>query len=282
MSHVPTFCTPVSLTGTGGLRLHATRWAPVTPPHARVLLVHGLAEHSGRYDELIGRLVAAGHVVYGLDHRGHGRSDGPRAYVERFEHYVTDLGRLHAVADADGELPTVIVGHSMGGAIAFDYALRHPDRVARLVLSAPLLATDPSPPRLQLAAARLLARFAPRTGALKLPADTISRDPVVVRAYENDPLVYRGAIPARTLVELLAITAGFPGRAATLRVPVLILHGTGDRLVQLEHCRPVYVRIPEATKTLRVYDGLYHELFNEPERVQVYAEVERWLAAPPG
>ena len=272
---------PFEFRGTGGARLHAVCWSPATGSHSAVVLAHGLAEHGGRYGALVERLVARGHRVYAPDHRGHGRSEGARAYVERFDWLVEDLDRVFVRARAAHAAPATLIGHSMGGAVAFAYALRHPANVARLVLSAPLLATDPSPPRVRLAAARLLSRVAPRVGALKLPADTVSRDPAVVRAYEGDPLVYRGAISARTLVELVDATSRFAAGAAGLRTRVLILHGTGDALVPLRHCAPVYERIDPRLRTLRTYDGLYHELFNEPERAAIYAEVEAWLAANP-
>jgi acylglycerol lipase len=171
----------------------------------------------------------------------------------------------------------VLIGHSMGGAIAFAYALRHQDALRGLVLSAPLLGTDPAVPKVQEVAARVLSRLAPGLGALKLPADTISRDPAVVRAYRTDPLVYTGAIPARTLVELVDAVATFPAAAPRLRIPVLILHGTGDSLVPLAHTTAVVERIGSSDRTVRHYDGLYHEVFNEPERERVFADLLRWL-----
>jgi alpha-beta hydrolase superfamily lysophospholipase len=123
-----------------------------------------------------------------------------------------------------------------------------------------------------------LSRFSPNTGALTLPATAISRDPAVVRAYESDPLVFRGAIPARTLVELLEAMATFPDAVSRLRMPVLVQHGTADRLVPLAATRPLYERLGNSKqRTLRVYEGLFHEAYNEPEREQVLADLEAWI-----
>lgn len=265
--------------GEAGAKLHARSWAPDADPHSIAVIAHGLAEHCGRYGELVLHLVAAGYAVYSLDHRGHGKSSGGRANVDRFEYLLADLDRLFARARADWPgRPATLIGHSMGGAIAFAYALRHQDRLHALVLSAPLLGTDPKVSKVQETAARLLSRLAPGLGALTLPADTISRDPAVVAAYRSDPLVHTGAIPARTLVELVDAVAGFPSQAPQLRLPVLILHGTGDSLVPLANTMPTVERIGSRDKTLRHYDGLYHEVFNEPERARVFADVLAWLA----
>lgn len=134
-------------------------------------------------------------------------------------------------------------------------------------------------PRFRLIVARILSRVAPYSGALKLPADAVSRDPAVVDSYEHDPLVYRGAVPARTAVELLDAMSQFPARALELRVPVLALHGTADRLVPLAAVQPVYDRIGSADKSIVLYPGLYHEVFHEPERAAVFADLEGWLSS---
>jgi alpha-beta hydrolase superfamily lysophospholipase len=267
-----------TIDGEAGARLHARHWWPDAEPHSIAVITHGLAEHCGRYGELVGRLASAGYAVYALDHRGHGRSSGGRANIDRFEYVLADVGRLFAQARADWPaLPATLIGHSMGGAIAFAYACRHPSTLHALVLSAPLLGMNPNVPKVQELVARLLSRIAPGLGVLKLPADTVSRDPEVVRAYLNDPLVHSGAIPARTLVELVEAVQTFPSLAPGLQLPVLVLHGTGDQLVPLEFTLPVVERIGSRDRTLRRYDGLYHEVFNEPERAQVYADLLAWL-----
>ena len=269
-----------TIDGEAGAKLHARSWAPESDAHSIAVIAHGLAEHCGRYAELVGHLVGVGYAVYALDHRGHGKSSGGRANIDRFEHVLADLDRVFAQARADWPgRPATLIGHSMGGAIAFAYGVRHQAALHALVLSAPLLGTDPKVSKAQEVAARLLSRVAPGLGALRLPADTISRDPAVVAAYRSDPLVHTGSIPARTLVELVDAVASFPALAPQLRLPVLVLHGTGDTLVPLAYTTPVVERIGSPDRTVRHYEGLYHEVFNEPERERVFADVLAWLAA---
>jgi lysophospholipase len=269
-----------TIDGEAAAKLHARSWAPDGEPHSVAVIAHGLAEHCGRYGELVGHLVGAGYAVYSLDHRGHGKSSGGRANIERFEYVLADLDRLFAQARADWPgRPATLIGHSMGGAIAFAYALRHQDALHALVLSAPLLGMDPKVSKVQEVAARVLSRLAPGLGALTLPADTISRDPAVVGAYRADPLVHSGSIPARTLVELVDAVGRFPSLAPQLRLPVVVLHGTGDTLVPLANTAATVDAIGSRDRTVRHYDGLYHEVFNEPERERVYADLLAWLAA---
>jgi len=269
----------MQLPGCQDATLFAQAWLPERDPRVVVVISHGLAEHGGRYAALAERLVAHGYAVYALDHRGHGRSTGERANIGRFSYLVSDLGAFIGRAQRQHpDATTFLVGHSMGGAIALASVLRNPGGLKGLVLSAPALAAGEAVPPFKAFVVRLLSRFAPNTGALTLPATAISRDPAVVRAYESDPLVFRGAIPARTLVELLGAMAEFPEAAPKLKLPVLVQHGTADRLVPLAATRPVYDRLGNPKqRTIRVYDGLFHEVYNEPEREQVIADLEAWI-----
>ena len=260
--------------------LFAQAWLPAGEPGRILVIAHGLAEHSGRYAGFAQRLVGRGFAVHALDHRGHGRSPGRRANIEHFDTVVEDL---HAVVTKAARqhpgVPVTLLGHSMGGAIALACALRHPEPLHHLVLSAPAVGTDPAVPGLQVRLVRALSRWLPDVGVLKLPAAAISRDAEVIRAYEQDPMVYRGAIPARTVAELFDVMGRFPALAGALRLPVLVLHGTGDTLVALEHCRPVYERLGSSDKTVIHYEGLFHEVLNEPERERVVADLLAWLEA---
>jgi acylglycerol lipase len=264
--------------GIGGIELYAQGWLPESTPRGVIVVAHGLAEHGGRYETLAGELVRHGYAVYAIDHRGHGRSSGPRANIDRFSHLVSDFCAFTGkCARQHLDTPVFMLGHSMGGAIAFASALRVQHTLRGLVLSAPALATDTKLPVLQEMLVRLLSVVAPNAGALALPASAVSRDPDVVARYEADPLVHHKKVPARTLVELLGAMQGFPAQAPKLRLPTLILHGTADKLVPLAATRPVYQAFGTRDRVLKLYDGLYHEVFNEPERETVTADLFRWL-----
>jgi alpha-beta hydrolase superfamily lysophospholipase len=264
--------------GVGGLEIYWQAWLPAARPRAIVLISHGGAEHGGRYAWTAGQLNERGHAVYAIDHRGHGRSAGPRAYVDRIDNAVADLDVLHGIArDRHPELPVFVLGHSMGGLIAIVYALRHQDDLTGLVLSAPLAVIEANPAtRL---ASRVLSAVAPRLPVYKIDATTVSRDPEVVRAYDEDPLNHRGMLPARTVGELAATTATFAERLPELRLPILTVYGSGDRLVDNAGSILVEERCGSADSTLIAYDGLYHEVLNEPERDRVIADVAGWIDA---
>jgi acylglycerol lipase len=260
--------------------LHGQAWLPERAPRAIIVVSHGLAEHGGRYAGLASRLVEKGYAVYALDHRGHGRSSGRRANIDRFDYLVSDLGTFIGRAQREHpDTPVILLGHSMGGAIALACALKHHRVLRALVLSAPALSAGESVSALKLWVVKLLSAVSPNTGALKLPATAVSRDPAVVRAYESDPLVYHGSIPARTLAELIKAMQSLQQKAHELRIPVLIQHGTADTLVPLAAMHPIYQHLGVAkSRTMQVYEGLYHEVYNEPERDRVIADLEAWLA----
>jgi alpha-beta hydrolase superfamily lysophospholipase len=266
------------LAGAGGLEIYWQAWLPEASPRAIVLIAHGGAEHGGRYAWTAGQLTARGYVVYAIDHRGHGRSAGPRAYVDRVDNAVSDL---HALADLTRErhpaVPVFLLGHSMGGLIALSYALLHQDELAGLVLSAPLAVLEANPAtRL---ASRLLSAAAPRLPVYKIDATTVSRDPEVVRAYDEDPLNHRGMLPARTVGELAATSATFYDRLPELELPILTVYGSGDRLVDNAGSILVDERSGSSDSTLIAYDGLYHEVLNEPERDRVIEDIGDWIDA---
>ncbi len=260
--------------------LFGQAWLPEHSARGVVVVSHGLAEHGGRYSGLAAGLVDKGHAVYAIDHRGHGRSTGRRANIERFDYLVSDLGIFIGRAHREHpDTPVILLGHSMGGAVALACALKHDKALHALVLSAPALAAGEALPAFKVWMVKLLSAIAPNTGALKLPAAAVSRDPAVVRAYESDPLVFRGSIPARTLAELLQAMQRLQQSAHELRLPVLVQHGTADSLVPLAAVYPVYQHLGIAkSRTLQVYEGLYHEVYNEPERDRVIGDLEDWLA----
>ena len=265
--------------GLGGLDLYAQAWLPDDHVRSVIVVAHGLGEHSGRYASLAEALVAAGHAVYALDHRGHGRSPGARANIERFEHLVSDYGAFAGrAARQHPDAPVFLLGHSMGGAVAFATALRLPGAVRGVVLSAPALAAAETASGSRKLLARVLSTIAPNTGVWRIDAARVSRDPMVVHKYLAEPLVHRGAVPARTVVELLDAMEGFLFQAPKLRLPTLVLHGTRDALVPVDATRPVYQALDAQRRTIKYYEGLFHEVFNEPERAQVIGDLLHWLA----
>lgn len=266
------------LAGVGGVEIYWQAWLPDGQPRAIVLIAHGAAEHGGRYAWPAGQLTGRGYAAYAIDHRGHGRSAGPRAYVDRIDNAVTDLHTLSDLAlGRDPGLPVFLLGHSMGGLIALSYALRHQDELTGLVLSAPLAVLEAN--AATRLASRALSAAAPRLPVYKIDGTTVSRDPAVVRDYDSDPLNHRGMLPARTVGELAATVATFPDRLPELRLPILTVYGSGDRLVDNAGSRLVDERCSSDDSTLIAYEGLYHEVLNEPERDRVVADVAGWIDA---
>lgn len=269
-----------TLTGHGDLALHAQGWLPEGEPRDVIAISHGYAEHGGRYGNLVDRLVPLGYALYAVDHRGHGKSAGTRALVDRmkwviddFHVFVRSVRALH-----DGH-PVKLLGHSMGGNVAFGTALEWPQDLTGLVLSGPLIGG--SVPAVQRAVLSFLSAVAPNTGMIALPPEAVSRDPAVVQAYVADPLVTTGKVAARTAHEMFTSVAGYRDRAASMTVPVLVQHGEEDRLVRWDDVRPVVETIGAPDKTVITYPGLYHEIYNEPEKDAVIGDLARWLEAHP-
>lgn len=258
--------------------LHWQAWHPGGTARAVVLIAHGLAEHAGRYAHVAKALTDAGFVVYAVDHAGHGRSPGRRCAVNDFSRFVEGMLELdrHARTALPG-LPVALLGHSMGGLIAGLTALAEPGRFGALVLSGPAVIAPDPPPRWQEFIVRLLARFVPNLGALALDANEISRDPAVVAAYLADPLVYTGKIPAGLVVAIFDAMAELQERATALTLPLLAMHGSEDRLTAPGGSELVVARAASADKTLRLWPGLKHEIFNEPERAEVLEVLASWL-----
>jgi acylglycerol lipase len=221
-------------------------------------------------------LAAAGYAVYAADHRGHGRSGGDGAQIERLRHVVADQRTMVEMAsNAHGAKPFML-GHSMGGAVATAFAIDHQDMIAGLILSAPAVDTAAASP-VERALSRVASAVAPGLGAYAVDAEGISRDPEVVRAYVEDPLVYNGKLPARTVSELLQGADRFPDQLPALHIPLLVMHGGADPIVPLAASEMVDARAGSDDKTLIVYDGLFHEILNEPEQGRVIADIIAWL-----
>ena len=261
----------------GGTELYYQCWLPDGEPRAILAIVHGIGEHSGRYQNVVDHLVPRGYGVYGFDHRGHGRSPGPRGHVDAWGDFVEDVDAfLRLVAAQQPGRPLFLLGHSLGGLIVLDYVLHYPDTVQGVIASGPALAQTGASPLL-MALARIMSRIAPRlTLDTGLDATAISRDPAVVEAYKQDPLVH-GKATARFGAEMDAAMKRTSSRAAELRLPLLILHGGEDRLVPAEASRDFFERVTFADKERHEYEGGYHESHNDIEKERVLADLADWL-----
>jgi len=262
------------------LTLLERAWLPGGRAKASVALVHGYAEHSGRYEHVGRHLADAGYAAYAFDLRGHGRSGGARANVGSFNEYLADLSLfLRRVRARHPEAPPFLFGHSMGGTIVTLYAIaRQPELRGLIVCAAGLAARDPAA-RALAPLFRGLGRLAPNLPLAKLNSADVSRDPEVVRAYDEDHLVYRGRVRAGLIAASLRAVRYIERHMEDVKAPLLVLHGTEDALTPLEGSRELHRRAAAQDKTLKLYDGLYHEILNEPEQATVLADLTGWLDA---
>lgn len=250
-----------------GLRdfnIYYQSWLPAGDARAVLLVAHGYAEHSGRYQNLADYFVPQGYAIEALDHRGHGRSDGERVQVDSYTDYLVDLKTFFDLVHAKHpDLPIYLLGHSMGAAISTAYAAKYQHELAGLILSGGGIATDAAPPR-----------------PLSLDlASTLSTDPAVVEAYKNDPLVYHGPPPSGRGAGMAEMRTALPGLAPRITLPILIMAGSASPLGDGPRSQALYDAVGSPDKTLKLYPGLMHEIFNEPEHEQVMADLEAWLNA---
>jgi acylglycerol lipase len=254
----------------GGAEIFEQWWRPPGEARAVVAICHGYAEHSGRYAAVAAHLNGHGYAVEALDLRGHGRSTGERVTVGSYDDYYDDLETF--LGRSRGRNPgkaLFLLGHSMGGGIVTAYVLAREPALDGVLLSGAAMLGE-RPPR---------DPNAPQVPRGPLPASAISRDEAVVAAYESDPLVYRGA-PNANMMEVARPAYELVQREMErFALPVLIMHGTEDLLVPYGGSERFFERASSADKTLKLYEGLYHEILNEPERETVLADIVGWLDA---
>lgn len=261
-----------------GTRLHLQSWEPGTVPRAAVALIHGFGEHSGRYGHVAAALNAAGYAVVTGDHRGHGKSAGLRGHTPSYGQLLDDVGGLVRVAaERFPGLPLFIYGHSMGGNLTLNYVLRRRPALDGVVVTSPWLRLAFEPPKIQVLLGRAMDRIYPAliqdTG---LDTEGLSRDPAVGAAYVADPLVH-SKISARMYTALYAAGPWALAHAAEFPLPLLLMHGGADPITSAEASREFAARAPGCT--FKQWDGLRHEMHNEPEQAQVLAEIVGWLRA---
>jgi len=269
-----------SFTGAHGANIYYQSWAPDDDPRALIFIAHGAAEHGGRYDIFAEHFVGKGYLVAALDHFGHGKSDGGRCCLKRLDDHVTNLETFRArVASSFPGLPQILLGHSMGGLIACVYLLQHQDKLAACVLSGPAIKTELVPPWHQVILLKLQSFFSPDSGAMQLDARGVSRIPEEVERYRNDPLNYTGMLTARMVAELFRGMKRVQQHVGEIRLPVLLVHGGADQMTSPSGSKFLYEQVGSEEKGLHIYPGAYHEVFNEPEREQAFADIGGWLSS---
>lgn len=263
----------------GGLTLNVRSWRPDVPARAVVAICHGVKSHSGYYAWAAEQMAANGLAVYALDLRGRGASAGPRLYVDSIDEYLADVDALltHARSREPG-LPVFLLGHSAGGVVSCLYTLQHQAELAGLICES--FAFKVAAPDFVLTVVKGLARIAPRLPVLRLRTSDFSRDPRVVQAMVDDPLgVHREAQPAQTVAELVRGTERLGREFGRIALPVLILHGTADKVTKPQGSQRFYDTAGSADKALKLYPGHVHDLLSDVGRETVMADITGWIDA---
>jgi alpha-beta hydrolase superfamily lysophospholipase len=261
-----------------GLRLFERRWLPSGEPRAEVMLVHGIMEHSGRYATTAEILVRHDYAVSAADLRGHGKSDGPRCWIRSFDEYIDDVDEFfdRTIRRSAGK-PVFVFGHSLGGLIAVLWCIRRQRKPQGLILSGPALQVRHQLYPWLRRLAGIGSILFPRFRLLRMGGRNISRDPAVVAQFRDDPLVFHGRLPTRTGAEILRAGDLARSQYEQVHTPLLVLHGTDDRVAAVEASQELVQWAQTSDKTLCLYPGLYHEVLSEPEKEQVLADLIRWI-----
>jgi len=266
----------LSFTTSDGQKLFGQSWM-VDKPVADLILIHGVGEHSSRYQWSAEMLNDKDISVHSFDLRGHGHSEGDRAYIDSFEQFLEDvhtfIGQLQLEYDN-----FFLLGHSMGGLIVSRYLADHPESNCKgVVLSAPALKVGDDISPLLVKMSSIISSLFPKLKTTRLDSNFISRDPKVVEAYNADPLVYHDGIKARMGAEMIRTMTGMRGAYPAFKFPLLIMHGSGDKLADLQGSRWMVDEVTSDDKTLEVLPGFYHEILNEPEKEAVIQKIIKWI-----
>ncbi len=259
------------------VRLFNQFWKPQNPK-AVLLIVHGLKDHSSRYASLGEQLVSHGYAVYALDLRGHGKSEGERAFVGSFDDYLRDLDLFYdKVRRAEPGKPVFLFGHSMGGAIALLFTLGRNPEIRGLVLSAPALKVPIDVSPLLVWFTKRLGGIAPKRSVFKLENKLFTRDLEALAAMNSDPLIYNKPHPARTATELLRAIDRIQKTMSSLMIPIMLMHGTADKITNPDGSRQLDEAALSTDKTLKLYQGHYHDLLHDLENSDVANDLLQWL-----
>jgi acylglycerol lipase len=264
--------------GVGGLNIFFRSWRPEQRVRGVVVISHGFNSHSGHYLWVAERLVASGFAVYALDHRGRGKSDGERFFVEKVSDYVNDLASFVQLAKSrEPNLPVYLLGHSAGGVISCVYTLEHQAELAGLICES--FAFQVYAPDFALAVLKGISHIAPHAHVLKLPNQFFSRDPKVVEAMNEDPLIAHEVQPTLTVAEMVRADERLKKEFSQITLPVLIMHGTDDRVTKPGGSQLFYESAGSADKTLKLYEEHYHDLLNDLGKEGVLADIQSWIDA---
>jgi len=265
-----------SFEGVGGLKIATRTWRPAGRARAVVVIVHGFKAHSGMYGWVADQLVADGLAAYALDLRGHGKSDGERYFVQKFSDYTGDLATfISLVKTREPGLPVFLLGHSAGGMVACIYALDHQKELAGLISES--FAFEAPAPDFALAVLRGVSHVAPHAHVLKLRNEDFSRDHAVVAAMNADPLIAHEVQPTQTIAELVRADERFKKELKNITLPVLILHGTQDRATKPSGSQHFHDGVGSKDKTLKLYEGYYHDLLHDLDKEVVMGDVKSWI-----
>jgi len=251
-------------------------WLPEESPKAIILLVHGLVEHSGRYMNMVNDFVPKSYAVYGFDHIGHGKTPGQRTRIEQFKD-LTDNIKIYFdhIQTWHPDLPIILLGHSMGALISANYMLDYQDELSAAVLSgAPVVLPD----IVSQTMAGLISKMFPWLGLIRINPNDLSRDQKVVQEYIDDPLVYNGRISAKLLSEIIYGMQRINDEVSKIHLPLCIVHGSADTLADPSGAQMLFDKVSSKQKFIKIYDGLFHEVLNEPEHPQVLKDIETQLS----
>jgi acylglycerol lipase len=261
-----------------GIKIFVRSWRAAAKPRAVVVICHGVNSHGGQYLWAAGELAAAGFAVFALDLRGRGKSDGERFYVEDVADYVSDVAAVVRLAKSRNPgLPVFLLGHSAGGVVSSVYTLENQNELAGFICES--FAFQVPAPGFALAAIKGLSHFAPRLPVLKLKNEDFSRDPKAVEALNNDPLTAHEIQPATTVAALVRADERLREEFPLIKLPVLIMHGTEDKATVCHGSEFFFETVGSKDKTLKLYDGHYHDLLNDVGKEGVLGDIKQWIEA---
>jgi alpha-beta hydrolase superfamily lysophospholipase len=265
-----------TVTGASGLQISYRSWSPETTPRATLVIVPGFNAHSGYYEWVANEFVSEGISVYAVDLRGRGNSEGERFFVESFEDYVSDLEEVTAIAkEREANIPMFLLGHSAGGVVACLYALDHQADLAGLISES--FAHELPAPDFVLAVFKGLSHLAPHAHILHLPNERFSRDANAVAIMDADPLIEKETQPTQTMAAMVRADERLKQEFPNITLPVMILHGTADENTRPSGSEHFYENVGSRDKTLKLYEGGFHDLLNDVDKQLVLADIKQWI-----